>query len=59
MSKGIKMSTSLKRELYLSSRKSKNPNLKVQSKKQILTSYNKTRTTWNIVKSETEKKGKE
>ena len=79
MSKGIKISTSLKRELYLSSRKSKNPNLKehsklyckllskviketkiLQYKKQILTSYNKTRTTWNIVKSETGKKrGKE
>jgi len=32
----------------------------LQYKKQILTSYNKTRTTWNIVKSETGKKrGKE
>jgi len=32
----------------------------LQHKKQILTSYNKTRTTWNIVKSETGKKrGKE
>jgi len=32
----------------------------VQYKKQILTSYNETRTTWNIVKSKTRKKrGKE
>ena len=32
----------------------------LQYKKEILTSYNKTRTTWNIVKSETgEKRGKE
>jgi len=79
MSNGIKKSTSHKRELYLCSRNSKNPNLKEYSKlyckllskvikeakilpykKEILTSYNKTRTTWNIVKSETGKKrGKE
>jgi len=79
MSKGIKISISHKRELYWSSRNSKNPKLKehyklyckllskviketkiLQCKKQILTSYNKTRTTWNIVKSKTGgKKGKE
>jgi len=31
----------------------------LQYKKQILTSYNKTRATWNIVKSETGKKKRE
>jgi hypothetical protein len=79
MSKDMKITINHKRELYLSSRNSKNPKFKehyksyskllskvikeakiLQYKKQILTSYNKTRTTWNIFKSETGKKrGKE
>ena len=79
MSKGIKLSINHKRELYLSSRNSKNPKFKehyksycklllkvikeakiLQYKKQILTSYNKTKTIWNIVKSKTGKnRGKE
>jgi len=64
MSKGIKISITHKRELYLSNKNSKNPKLKehyklyckllskvikdtkiLQYKKQILTSYNKARTT--------------
>jgi hypothetical protein len=80
MSKGIKISINHKRELYLSSRNSKNPEFKehyksyckllskvikeakiLQYKKQILTTFNKTRTTWNTAKSKTGKKkrGKE
>ena len=79
MSKGIKLFINHKRELYLSSRNSKNPKFKehyksyckllskvikeakiLQYKIQILTSYNKTRTIWNIVKSKTGKnRGKE
>jgi hypothetical protein len=75
MTKGIKISISHKRELYLISRSSKNPKLKKYYKsyckllskvikeakilhynKEILTSHNKTRTIWNIVKSKTGKK---
>jgi hypothetical protein len=78
MTKGIKISINHKRELYLSSRNSKNPKHKENYKsyckllskvikeakilkynKQILTSYNKTRAMWNIVKYETEKKERE
>jgi predicted phosphoadenosine phosphosulfate sulfurtransferase len=72
MSKGLKISINHKREIYLSSRNSKNPKLKehyksycklllkvikeakiLHYKKHILTSHNKTKTTWNIVKSKT------
>ena len=75
MPKGIKISISHKRDLFLIRRNSKNPKLKQYYKayckllskvikeakilhynKQILTSHNKTRTIWNIVKSETGKK---
>ena len=72
MTKGIKISINHKRELYLSSRNSKNPKSKaryklyckllnkvikeakiLQYKKQISSSYNKTRTIWNNIKSGT------
>jgi hypothetical protein len=72
MTKGIKISTNHKREIYLISKNSKNPKLKqyyqsyckllskvikeakiLQYNKQILTSHNKIRTIWNIVKSKT------
>jgi Notch-like protein len=71
MTKVIKISINHKRELCLSSRNSKNPKIKehyklltkvikeakiLQYKKQISNSYNKTRTIWNVVKSETRKK---
>ena len=75
MTKGIKISINHKREIQLSSGKSKNPKSKghyklycklltkvikeakiLQYKKQISASYYKTRTIWNIVKSETGKK---
>ena len=74
MTKGIKTSINQKRELYLNSRSSNDPNLKkyyksyckllqkvikeakiLKYKKHILTSQNKTKTTWNIVRSETGK----
>ena len=74
MTKGITTSIDQKRELYLNSRSSNDPNLNkyyklyckllhkvikeariLQYKKHLITSQNKTKTTWNIVKSETEK----
>jgi hypothetical protein len=77
LTKGIKISINHKRELYLSSRNSKNAKSKehyqlyckllteviketkiLQYKKQISTSYNKTRSIWNIVKFKTKKKKK-